>query len=443
MKTAAAIITNRGGRTSHAAIVSARVGDSGHRRLQRRHARAPERQEGRPAAPRVRSAASIPAKPRFDVHTVDVNHHAPPHAHRDEHRQPRTGFQAGGDLTTVGWRMGFIFANWVQVHPLALTHDTLERRCAKSTRSRRAMPTRPSSLSTSWRRASARWLPAFYPKPVILRLSDFQDQRVRPSSAAPSFEQRRENPAIGWRGEPLLSPDYREGFVLGWSRPSSACEFRLTNLLVMVPFCRTPGRGASGAGSRWPRRLKRGRGRLRVYVMAGSRPTHPGRPILGTLRRLSVESNDPTQLTLGVDRDSTQIAALFSRAQRQRAAFVRPAHRDGAHCSGARSASAARRRRTIPEFAAFLVEHGIDSASLIPDAILRTTARRAGDRGRGLSRRRQPRPLVSSDERPLPVSAIAGIIQNQGTLVVTTLVVRSAQTTKVVTTVWNIPGDSE
>lgn len=181
---------------------------------------------------------------------------------------------------------------------------------------------------------------------------------------------------IGWRGASrYYHPDYREGFVLEVKAIKRVREeFGLTNLLVMVPFCRTPDEGRQVLEVMAEEGLKRGENGLQVYVMAEI----PSNIILADqfselFDGFSIGSNDLTQLTLGVDRDSTQIAALFNERNdsvlRSCAQLIKTAHQYGRKvgiCGQAPS--------DYPEFAAFLVEHGIDSMSLIPDAILRTTA---------------------------------------------------------------------
>ena len=180
---------------------------------------------------------------------------------------------------------------------------------------------------------------------------------------------------IGWRGASrYYHPDYREGFVLECKAIRRAREeFGLTNLKVMVPFCRTPAEGQDVLDVMAEEGLVRGKDGLEVYVMAEI----PSNIILADqfapmFDGFSIGSNDLTQLTLGVDRDSSRIAALFDERSdavlRSCATLIQVAHEHGCKvgiCGQAPS--------DYPEFAAFLVEQGIDSISLIPDVILRTT----------------------------------------------------------------------
>jgi pyruvate,water dikinase len=216
---------------------------------------------------------------------------------------------------------------------------------------------------------------AFYPKPVILRLSDFKTNEYAHLVGGQLFEPEEANPMIGWRGASrYYHPDYREGFLLELEAIRRVREvFGLRNLLVMVPFCRTPEEGRQVLRVMAEAGLPRGRDGLEVYVMAEI----PSNIILAEqfaeiFDGFSIGSNDLTQLVLGVDRDSNQIAALFDErndAVRWACAeLIRAAHRHGRKvgiCGQAPS--------DYPDFATYLVEQGIDSISLIPDAVLRTT----------------------------------------------------------------------
>ena len=181
---------------------------------------------------------------------------------------------------------------------------------------------------------------------------------------------------LGWRGASrYYHPDYREGFALEVKAIKRVREqFGLTNLVVMVPFCRTPAEGRRVLEVMAEEGLPRGKDGLEVYVMAEI----PSNIILAdqfsqSFDGFSIGSNDLTQLTLGVDRDSAQIAPLFDErndaVRDMCATLIQTAHRFGRKvgiCGQAPS--------DYPEFATFLVEQGIDSISLNPDAALRTTA---------------------------------------------------------------------
>lgn len=381
MKTAAAIITNRGGRTSHAAIVSRELGipaivgcGDATRVLQTGQpvtACCAEGEIGRVYA------GELP----FEVHTVDVSQLPRPRTQIMMNiGSPEQAFkQSAIPNDGVGLaRMEFIFANWVQVHPLALTrYDSLPADVrAKVDELTVGYSDKTEFFVDKLAQGIGILAAAFYPKPVILRLSDFKTNEYAHLIGGHLFEPKEENPMIGWRGASrYYHPDYREGFVLEVKAIKRVREvFGLTNLLVMVPFCRTPAEGRQVLEVMAEEGLKRGENGLQVYVMAEI----PSNIILADqfselFDGFSIGSNDLTQLTLGVDRDSAQIASLFDERNdavlRSCAQLIQTAHKYGRKvgiCGQAPS--------DYPEFAAFLVEQGIDSMSLIPDAILRTTA---------------------------------------------------------------------
>jgi pyruvate,water dikinase len=276
-------------------------------------------------------------------------------------------------------RMEFIFADWVGIHPLALTRfDTqppairreIEKRTAGYSDKREYFVDR---LAQGIGMLAA----AFWPKPVILRFSDFKTNEYARLLGGEPFEPKEENPMLGWRGASrYYHPEYREGFLLEVAAVRRVREvFGLTNLAVMIPFCRTPAEGAQVLEAMRDGGLVRGDGGLEVYVMAEI----PSNALLAEdFARLfdgfSIGSNDLTQLTLGIDRDSARVAPLFderSPAVKALCAMLI----DVAHRAGRKVGICGQAPSDYPEFAAFLVERGIDSLSLNPDALVRTTLR--------------------------------------------------------------------
>jgi pyruvate,water dikinase len=276
-------------------------------------------------------------------------------------------------------RMEFIFANWVQVHPLALTrYDKLPVEVRKQVDVITAgYADKLEFFVDKLAQGIGTIAAAFYPKPVILRLSDFKTNEYAHLVGGDIFEPAEANPMLGWRGASrYYHPDYKEGFVLEVKAIRRVREvFGLTNLLVMVPFCRTPEEGNQVLAVMAEEGLPPGKNGLEVYVMAEI----PSNILLAdqfsqNFHGFSIGSNDLTQLTLGVDRDSAQIASLFDErneaVRRSCAQLIQTAHAYGRKvgiCGQAPS--------DYPEFASFLVEQGIDSLSLNPDAVLRTTAK--------------------------------------------------------------------
>jgi pyruvate,water dikinase len=191
------------------------------------------------------------------------------------------------------------------------------------------------------------------------------------------FEPTEENPMIGWRGASrYYHPKYKEGFLLELRAVKRVREeFGLTNLKVMVPFCRTPDEGRKVIEVLREGGLVQGKDGLEVYVMAEL----PSNVFLADqyadiFDGFSIGSNDLTQLVLGVDRDSALVAQLFNE---RNAAVLQACARiiDAARRKGRKVGICGQAPSDFPDFAAFLVEQGIDSISLIPDSLLKTSER--------------------------------------------------------------------
>jgi pyruvate,water dikinase len=276
-------------------------------------------------------------------------------------------------------RMEFIFAGWVKVHPLALLRY-------------KSMPIavqRDIELLTAGYADKREYFidklaqgigtlaAAFWPKPVILRFSDFKTNEYAHLIGGAQFEPHEENPMLGWRGASrYYHPDYKAGFMLEVAAVKRVREeYGLKNLKVMIPFCRTPEEGRQVLATMAEGKLVRGENELEVYVMAEI----PSNVILAEdfsriFDGFSIGSNDLTQLVLGVDRDSERCAALFD----ERNAAVKQACADlikTAHAHGRKVGICGQAPSDYPEFAAFLVEQGIDSISLNSDSVVRTKRR--------------------------------------------------------------------
>ena len=283
-------------------------------------------------------------------------------------------------------RMEFIFASDVKIHPLALTrYDSLPPKVKHQVDDLTVgYADKAEFFVDQLSKGIARIAAAFYPKPVILRLSDFKTNEYAHLVGGEAFEPHEENPMLGWRGASrYYHPDYKEGFMLEVAAVRRVREkMGLTNLKVMVPFCRTPEEGQkvlevmregglvrtkpTGAGAH---------DGLEVYVMAEI-PSNvlEAEAFAGIFDGFSIGSNDLTQLVLGVDRDSVQVSALFS----EREPSVKRACAmllEAAHAAGRTVGICGQAPSDDPEFAAFLVEHGIDSLSLTADSVIRTKLR--------------------------------------------------------------------
>jgi pyruvate,water dikinase len=218
---------------------------------------------------------------------------------------------------------------------------------------------------------------AFWPRPVILRFSDFKTNEYARLVGGASFEPHEENPMLGWRGASrYYHPNYKEGFLLEVAAVRRVREtFGLTNLKVMVPFCRTPAEGERVLLTMKEGGLVQGQAGLEVYVMAEI-PSNilMAEAFAKLFDGFSIGSNDLTQLTLGVDRDSMTVAPLFD--ERIAAVTWSCAHLiEVAHAHGRKVGICGQAPSDYPDFAALLVEAGIDSLSLNADAFARTRTR--------------------------------------------------------------------
>ncbi len=274
-------------------------------------------------------------------------------------------------------RLEFIIANYIQVHPLALIHydkledETVKAKIAKLTQ---LYEYKPQYFIDKLARGVATIAAAFYPNPVIVRMSDFKTNEYANLLGGRQFEPKEENPMLGWRGASRYYDErYSEAYALEcYALKRVRDEMGLTNVIPMIPFCRTPDEGKRVIAEMAKHGLERGVNGLEVYVMCEL----PSNVIMAeefsqVFDGFSIGSNDLTQLTLGLDRDSALVAHLFDernegvkRMVQMAIATAKKNHRKIGICGQAPS--------DYPEFAKFLVEQGIDSISLNPDSVLKT-----------------------------------------------------------------------
>ncbi|WP_243094434.1 phosphoenolpyruvate synthase [Thermus thalpophilus] len=379
MKKAAAIVTERGGRTSHAAIVA--------------------RELGVPAV--VGAVGATRAIPEGEAVTVSCAEGEVGRVYRgalpfevEEIRPealPRTKTRILVNVGTpeealkasllptdgVGLaRMEFVFASHVRVHPLALTRfETLPLGVQREVEAlTEAYGDKRAYFVDRLSQGVGLIAAAFYPRPVILRFSDFKTNEYARLVGGHLFEPKEENPMLGWRGASrYYHPDYKEGFLLEVAAVRRVREeMGLKNLHVMVPFCRTPEEGAKVLEVMAEGGLRRGEEGLLVYVMAEI-PSNvlEAEAFAELFDGFSIGSNDLTQLALGLDRDSERVAHLFDE-RRETVKALCALLIEKAHARGKTVSICGQAPSDYPEFAAFLVERGIDSLSLNPDALLRT-----------------------------------------------------------------------
>ena len=275
-------------------------------------------------------------------------------------------------------RLEFIIANHIQTHPLALIHfdqledQTVKQQIAELTEQYKH---KPDFFVDKLAQGISMIAAAFYPNPVIVRMSDFKSNEYANLLGGRQFEPIEENPMIGWRGASrYYDPKYQEAFALECQALKRVRnEMGLANVIPMIPFCRTPEEGKKVLAEMAKHGLVRGQEGLQVYVMCEL----PSNVLMAdefcqVFDGFSIGSNDLTQLTLGLDRDSALVAHIFDerneavkRMIEMAITTVKEYNRKIGICGQAPS--------DYPEFARFLVELGIDSISLNPDSVLRTT----------------------------------------------------------------------
>lgn len=276
-------------------------------------------------------------------------------------------------------RTEFIITNHIGMHPMALAHypNLQDRQAVKEIASRIGVEDARAFFIQRFSEGVARIAAAFYPKPVIVRMSDFKTNEYAKLLGGQEFEPSEENPMIGFRGASrYYDARYADGFALECSALRRARqELGLTNIKVMIPFCRTVDEGRRVLAAMASNGLVQGDDGLEVYAMCEV----PSNAILaeGFLRvfdGFSIGSNDLTQLTLGLDRDSETVAHLFDERDDAVRWMISRAI-DAAKRVGKPIGICGQAPSDYPEFAAWLVEEQIDSISLNPDVAIATTSR--------------------------------------------------------------------
>ena len=381
MKKAAAIVTNRGGRTCHAAIVSRELGLPAIVGTEHATELLKDGQmvtvscaegdigfvyDGALPFEVVRTDLKSLRKPRTKVMMNLAN----PEEAFSQSFIPNDGVGLA--------RMEFIISNYIKIHPCALiAFETLTDAPAKAEIERitAGYSDKPQFFVDKLAQGVAMIAAAFYPKEVILRLSDFKTNEYANLIGGRTFEPAEENPMLGFRGASrYYHPRYQAGFALECKAVKKVRdEMGLTNLKLMIPFCRTVDEGHKVQAEMARYGLKRGEDSLELYVMCEI----PSNVILANefadiFDGFSIGSNDLTQLILGVDRDSEIVASIFDErnaAVKQMIAQVIATCR----ARGRKIGICGQAPSDYPEFAQFLVEQGIDSISLNPDSVLKTT----------------------------------------------------------------------
>lgn len=379
MKRASAIITDHGGRTSHAAIVSRELGvpaivgcgDATHVLH--------DEQEVTVCCAEGDEGLVYDGFAEFTVE--DLNLDAVPET------KTKVMLNLANPAIAARWwrlpidgvglaRMEFVISNTIRVHPMALLHfsDIRETDVREEIETlTRGYEDKAEYFVDQLALGLSRIAAVAYPNPMILRLSDFKTNEYADLLGGRQFEPVESNPMIGWRGASrYYDPAYVEGFRLECRAIRRLREEAgFDNVLVMVPFCRTPEEADRVLAVMAEEGLVRGSNGLQIYVMCEV----PSNVILAEefakrFDGFSIGSNDLTQLTLGIDRDSDRLAPLFDERHAAVQWMIRSVI-ERAHGVGAKVGLCGQAPSNYPEFARRLVEFGIDSISVTPDSFLK------------------------------------------------------------------------
>jgi pyruvate,water dikinase len=397
MKRATAIVTDHGGRTSHAAIVSRELGLSAIVGTGDATAVLHDGQEVTISCAEGDQGFVYAGRADFEVQALDATtipatstqimlNLANPAAAFRWWRLPADGVGLA--------RMEFVVSDHVKIHPMALVrYDDLEDPAARALIDEltAGYAERTDYFVDRLSRGLSRIAAAFHPKPVIVRMSDFKTNEYASLIGGAQFEPKEENPMLGFRGASrYYSPRYRDGFALecrAIRRLRETLGFR--NVVVMIPFCRSIREAHRVLEVMGENGLIRGQDGLEVYVMCEI----PSNVILAKefaelFDGFSIGSNDLTQLTLGVDRDSAGLAELFDE-QDPAVEWMMERVIGVAHETFVKVGICGEAPSNHPEFAKFLVKHRIDSISVSPDSFIAVkkavaaaeAARASGPRG--------------------------------------------------------------
>lgn len=380
MKKASGIVTNRGGRTCHAAIVSRELGLAAIIGTDHATDLIKDGQEVTISCAEGDRGFVYEGKLDFEVEQIDIS----------EFKKPKTKIMMNVANPDEAFRLSqipndgvglarleFIINHYIKIHPLALIYpDKLDidekNKILELTKNYDSLP---DFFVEKLAQGIAMIGAAFYPNDVIVRLSDFKTNEYANLIGGRPFEPHEENPMLGFRGASRYYNDrYREGFALECRALKKVRnDMGLTNVKVMVPFCRTVEEGRNVVNEMAKHELRQGDGGLEIYVMCEI----PSNVILAEqfgeiFDGFSIGSNDLTQLILGVDRDSELIAELFDERNKAVKEMIAMAI-SRAHKKGRKIGICGQAPSDYPEFAQFLVKEGIDSISLNPDAVIKTS----------------------------------------------------------------------
>jgi len=381
MKIASAIVTNKGGRTAHAAIVARELGIPAIVGTEHGTEVIKTGTDVTVSCAEGEIGKIYKGRLKFEIHKIDLK----------KLKRPRTKIMMNVGNPDQAFdfsfipndgiglaREEFIISSYIKIHPLALLHyNKLKDKKVRQVIDELAYPykSKVDFFVEKLAQGVAMIAAAFYPKDVIVRMSDFKSNEYANLIGGAEFEPKEENPMLGWRGASrYYAGNYKEAFGLECLAMKKARdEMGLANIKLMIPFCRTVEEGKLVVAEMKKYGLVQGKNELEIYVMCEI----PSNVILADefakiFDGFSIGSNDLTQLTLGLDRDSELVSRLYD--ERNPAVkkliyeVIQKAKKNKVKigiCGEAPS--------TFPEFAQFLVKCGIDSISLNPDTVLKTS----------------------------------------------------------------------
>jgi len=378
LKKVSAVITNKGGRTSHAAIVAREMGALAVVGTGNATSVIENGQEVTVSCADGQNGTIYGGKLKWKVEELDFGNLSKPETKAmlivgDPDQAFELSHYPNDGVGLM--RLEFIINNSIQIHPMALVKfrelkdEGVKARIEALTHHHQD---KEDYFVEKLAQSVATIAAAFYPKDVIVRMSDFKTNEYANLIGGKEFEPEEENPMLGFRGASrYYNPRYQEGFALECRAMKLVRdEMGLTNVKLMIPFCRTVAEGQKVLQQMHKHGLRRAENGLEVYVMAEI----PSNVLLAKefaqiFDGFSIGSNDLTQLTLGIDRDSSTVSALFDEQDEAVKSMMRTVIRV-AHEAGAKVGLCGQAPSDFPEFARFLVAQGINSISFNPDALL-------------------------------------------------------------------------
>ncbi len=381
LKRAGAIVTNKGGRTSHAAIVAREFGTPAVVGAVNATARIKDDEMVTVVCTSDGSGEIYRGELKFSRQDREIGKITMPQTKPmlilgDPDQAFRLSFYPNQGVGLL--RLEFIITNAIQIHPMALVNypylndESARRQIEELTR---GYADKKDYFVEKLSEGVARIAAAFYPKDVIVRMSDFKTNEYAGLIGGAEFEPDEENPMLGFRGASrYYDPRYRPGFELECKAMKRVRdEMGLTNVKLMIPFCRTVAEGRKVIEVMETQGLRRSPNKdngLEIYVMAEL----PSNIILAkqfaeVFDGFSIGSNDLTQLTLGIDRDSATVSSHFDERNEAPMTMISMMI-ESARAAGRKIGLCGQAPSDHPDFAEFLVNKGIDSISFNPDALL-------------------------------------------------------------------------